>query len=94
MANIHLTIATGDYDHLRDFTSGEVKADGIDITHLKLHVLEIFHRMTDYREFAGYDEGDVAEALLSLHEEARLLPDRHAALLDLFKGIGNPFEPM
>jgi 4,5-dihydroxyphthalate decarboxylase len=51
MANIHLTLATGDYDHLRDFTSGEIKADGIDITHLKLHVLEIFHRMTSYREF-------------------------------------------
>jgi len=51
MANLHLTLATGDYDHLRDFTSGEIRADGIDITHLKLHVLEIFHRMTSYREF-------------------------------------------
>jgi 4,5-dihydroxyphthalate decarboxylase len=51
MPNLHLTLATGDYDHLRDFTSGEVRADGIDITHLKLHVLEIFHRMTNYREF-------------------------------------------
>ena len=51
MANLNLTLATGDYDHLRDFTSGEIRADGIDITHLKLHVLEIFHRMTNYREF-------------------------------------------
>ena len=25
MANLHLTLATGDYDHLRDFTSGEIK---------------------------------------------------------------------
>ena len=51
MANLHLTLATGDYDHLRDFTSGEIRAEGIDITHLKLHVLEIFHRMTNYGEF-------------------------------------------
>jgi type I restriction enzyme, R subunit len=48
--------------------------------------------LTDYREFAGYDESDVAEAMLSLRDEANLLPDRHAALMDLFKGIGNAFD--
>ena len=48
--------------------------------------------LTDYREFAGYDESDVAEAMLSLRDEADLLPDRHAALLDLFKGLGNVFD--
>ena len=48
--------------------------------------------LTDYREFEGYDESDVAEAMLSLYEEAKLLPDRHAALLDLFKGIGNAID--
>lgn len=48
--------------------------------------------LTDYREFEGYDEGDVAEAMLSLYEEAKLVPDRHAALLDLFKGIANAFD--
>lgn len=48
--------------------------------------------LTSYREFAGYDESDVAHAMLSLHDEAQLLPDRHAALLDMFKGIGNAFD--
>jgi 4,5-dihydroxyphthalate decarboxylase len=61
MGNIRLTVATGDYDHLRDFTSGEVKAEGIDITHLKLHVLEIFHRFTQFREF------DVSEMSMGRH---------------------------
>ena len=42
--------------------------------------------LTSYREFAGYDESDVAHAMLSLHDEAQLLPDRHAALLDMFTG--------
>lgn len=48
--------------------------------------------LTQYREFAGYDEADVAEAMQSLRDEADLLPDRHAALLDLFKGLGNVFD--
>jgi type I restriction enzyme R subunit len=48
--------------------------------------------LTSYPEFAGYDERDVAQAMLSLHDEAELLPDRHAALLDMFKGIGNTFD--
>ena len=32
MGNIHLTVAMGDYDHVRDFAYGEVRAKGIDIT--------------------------------------------------------------
>ena len=44
MPNIHLTVAAGDCDHLRDFTSGEVRAEGIDITYLRLGPPEIFYR--------------------------------------------------
>ncbi len=61
MSNIRLTVATGDYDHLRDFTSGDIRAEGIDITHLKLPVLEVFHRFTEFREF------DVSEMSMGRH---------------------------
>ncbi len=51
MGNIHLTLAIGDYDHVRDFTQGVVRADGVDLTHLKLSVEEIFYRFTKFREW-------------------------------------------
>lgn len=51
MPKIHLTLAIGDYDHVRDFSQGVICADGIDITHLKLSVEEIFYRFTKFREW-------------------------------------------
>lgn len=49
MADTHLTVAISDYDHVRDFTSGKVKADGIEIEHVDLPVEEFFARFTDER---------------------------------------------
>jgi 4,5-dihydroxyphthalate decarboxylase len=51
MGNIQLTVALSDYDHFRDFTSGKVTAEGIDITHIDLPVEEIFSRFTRFREW-------------------------------------------
>lgn len=48
--------------------------------------------LTTYSAFEGYDEGDVAEALVSIRQEVDTLPDKHAALLDIFKGIANSFD--
>lgn len=53
--DIHLTMATWDYDHVRDIASGLVKAKGIEITHLLMEVEEIFYR------FAKSFEWDVSE---------------------------------
>lgn len=50
---------------------------------------ELDRALTSYQAFADYDEGDVAQALVSIRQETERLPDTHAALLDLFKGIGN-----
>ncbi len=55
MANIRLTMATWDYDHIRDLASGEVRAQGIDLTHMCFRVEEIFYR------FANAFEWDVSE---------------------------------
>lgn len=49
--NVHLTIATTDYDHMRDFRLGDVRAEGIDTTWLTMDIHEIFSRFTLNREW-------------------------------------------
>lgn len=51
MPKIHLTVAISDYDHVRDFTQGDVQAEGIEITYLKLLHEEIFYRFINFREW-------------------------------------------
>jgi 4,5-dihydroxyphthalate decarboxylase len=51
MANIQLTLAIGAYDHMRDLLDGTVRAEGIDLTVLRLPIEEIFYRFTRYREW-------------------------------------------
>jgi len=46
-----LTFAASDYDHIRDFTEGEVEAEGIDLNYLKLTIEETFFRFTKFREW-------------------------------------------
>ena len=46
-----LTIATTDYDHFRDFRTGAVKAEGLDLNWLTLGHHEIFARFTFNREW-------------------------------------------
>ena len=55
MGNIHLSVATTDYDHFRDFRLGTVTAQGIDHTWSVLSHHEVFARFTAQREW------DVAE---------------------------------
>ena len=59
MGNLHLTVACGDYDRTRSLEDGSVRADGIDLTYLRLPVEETFFRMLRHREF------EVAEMSLS-----------------------------
>jgi 4,5-dihydroxyphthalate decarboxylase len=51
MRNIHLTLALNEYDHARDLLDGTVRAEGIDLTVLRLPVEEIFYRFTMHREW-------------------------------------------
>ncbi|NBP74023.1 MAG: ABC transporter substrate-binding protein, partial [Alphaproteobacteria bacterium] len=55
MNNLKLSIATTDYDHFRDFRTGDVRAEGIDHTWSMLGHHEVFARFTANREW------DVAE---------------------------------
>ena len=51
LKNVHLSIATTDYDHFRDFRTGAVTAEGIDHTWTLTGHHEVFARMTLNREW-------------------------------------------
>jgi 4,5-dihydroxyphthalate decarboxylase len=50
-ARLHLTLATTDYDHVRDLTNGAVRAEGIVLTGIVLPVEEVFFRFIKNREW-------------------------------------------
>ena len=50
-ARLHLTLATTDYDHVRDLANGAVRADGIVLTAFTLPVEEVFFRFIKNREW-------------------------------------------
>jgi 4,5-dihydroxyphthalate decarboxylase len=51
MANIQLSLAVGDYDHVRDLLDGTVRVDGADLTVLRLPSEEITYRFVRNREW-------------------------------------------
>lgn len=51
MSQLRLSIAIGPYDHVRDLTSGLVRAEGIELTPSNLAVEEIFYRFIHFREW-------------------------------------------
>jgi 4,5-dihydroxyphthalate decarboxylase len=51
MPNVHVSIATWDYDHIRDLRSGDVRPVGIDVTYLDLNMHVIFSRFLANREW-------------------------------------------
>ncbi|WP_108461723.1 type I restriction endonuclease subunit R [Devosia naphthalenivorans] len=53
---------------------------------------ELDAALTQYSAFEGYDEADVADALQAIRKETDTLPDKHAALLDLFKSTRNQHD--
>jgi len=50
-ARLHLTLATTDYDHIRDLGNGVVRPEGIVLTAFVLPVEEVFYRFIKNREW-------------------------------------------
>ena len=50
-ARLHLTLATTDYDHVRDLVNGVVRPEGITLTAFVLPVEEVFYRFIKNREW-------------------------------------------
>ncbi len=51
MSNVSVTMALGDYDHVRDLIDGTVGVNGADLTVLRLPIEEMFHRFMYFREW-------------------------------------------
>jgi 4,5-dihydroxyphthalate decarboxylase len=78
MPNVHVTIATWDYDHVRDLRSGEVRPVGIDVTYLDLNMHEIFARFLANREW------DVSELSFAKYIAEATGPDPDLIALPVF----------
>jgi 4,5-dihydroxyphthalate decarboxylase len=78
MSNLHLTLATTDYDHIRDLATGAVKPKGIDLTWLMLDVEEIFHR------FIFGQEWDVSEISMGMSTSRFSYGDAPFVLIPVF----------
>lgn len=50
---------------------------------------ELDQALTTYSALEGFEEGDLAGALVSIYDEVRQLPQRHAELWDVFKTVAN-----
>ncbi|MSQ70661.1 MAG: 4,5-dihydroxyphthalate decarboxylase [Betaproteobacteria bacterium] len=57
MANLPLTLAIGNYEHTRDIVSGDVRAEGIDLTGLRLPIEELLFRFIRHREWGVSEMG-------------------------------------
>src|SRR5258708_6743255 len=73
-----LTIAISDYDHVRDFATGVVRADGIDARFLTLTIEEIFFRFTKFREW------DVSEMSMGKYVALRSQDDASLTAIPVF----------
>ena len=74
-ARITLTAAMTDYDHVRDFATGRVRAEGLDVNFLTLSVEEIFFRFIKFREW------DVSE--LSMGKYVSLVSQNDTSLVGI-----------
>ncbi|HEY1597912.1 MAG TPA: hypothetical protein VGF74_21105 [Thermoleophilaceae bacterium] len=77
-ANLHLTLAIGDYDHVRDLVSGVVPVEGIDLTCMRFSVEETFFR------FARFREWDISEFSLAKYCSLRAAGDDSLTAIPVF----------
>jgi len=78
MGRLRLSLAIGDYDHVRDLTDGAVAAEGIELIHLDLPIEEIFYRFTRFREW------DVSELSMGKYSAMVAAGDRSLCAIPVF----------
>lgn len=76
--NIHLTLAIGDYDHVRDLVNGAVEVQGMDLTCMRFSVEETFFR------FARHREWNVSEFSLAKYCSIRASGDDSISAIPVF----------
>lgn len=75
---LRLTLAIGEYDHVRDLCTGRVWAHGVTLTTLHLPTEEIFHRFLKYREW------EVSEVSLAKYAAMRSQGDESLVAIPVF----------
>jgi 4,5-dihydroxyphthalate decarboxylase len=73
-----LTVAISDYDHVRDFAGGVVRAEGIETNFLTLSIEEIFFRFTKFREW------EVSEMSMGKYVSLRSQGDTSLSAIPVF----------
>ena len=78
MAKLSLTLAIGEYDHVRDLVDGTVSVAGVDLNVLRLPIEEMFYRFLLHGEF------DVSEVSLAKIAALAAQDDRRFVALPVF----------
>ena len=78
MNEIEVSLAVCDYDHVRDFVSGAVKAEGLRINFQSFSIQEIFHRFTSFREW------DASEMSMGMYVALRSQGDDSLTAIPVF----------
>ena len=101
MSQIQLSLAIGEYDHVRDVLDGVVPIDGVDLTVLRLPVEEMFYRFIMHEEFDVSEASFAKMAAFAAQGDRRFVPlpvfpsrvFRHSSIyVRSNAGIGSPEE--
>lgn len=78
MSKVRLTLAIGDYDHVRDLVEGDITLEGLELNWLRLPVEETFYRFVQGREW------EVTELSLAKYCSLRAAGDDSIVALAVF----------
>jgi 4,5-dihydroxyphthalate decarboxylase len=101
MAKVPLTLAIGEYDHVRDLFDGTVPVMGVDLTVLRLSIEEMFYRFLLHGEFDVSELSFAKIVALAAQDDSRFVPlpvfpsrvFRHSSIyVRSDGGIGRPEE--
>ena len=73
MAKIPLTLAIGEYDHVRDLADGTIPVAGVDLNVLRLPIEEMFYRFLVHGEFDASEVSLAKLAALTSQDDRRFV---------------------
>jgi 4,5-dihydroxyphthalate decarboxylase len=74
VAKLPLSLAIGEYDHVRDLLDGTVPVEGVELTVLRLPVEEMFYRFVMHAEFDVSEASFAKVVALIAQDDRRFVP--------------------
>lgn len=74
MAKVPLSLAIGEYDHVRDLLDGTVRVEGVELVVLRLPVEEMFYRFVMHSEFDVSEVSFAKVVALLAQDDRRFVP--------------------